>query len=241
MGSQNTIITLLLIILSWRATLAKREFAAGVFIGLLLFKPQFALPLIGLYTLSGRWRVGFGAALTALFLYIISSLISCPDWIIEWYKYAAWVADTDVKLGNTIISISWMGFFQSIMGGENRIALILGWTFILITIIFLVYIWTRGGCKADLTAQTAITVAALVLIPPHVNYYDLGIILFTCLVIARTETGTWMPLFIAWIFGFTQPASSLFGFSLLFPVAVTILIWSALILYRPATQAICSK
>jgi hypothetical protein len=45
-ASQNTIITMLLIALSWRAIGKKNDCVARIFCGLMLFKPQFALPLI---------------------------------------------------------------------------------------------------------------------------------------------------------------------------------------------------
>jgi hypothetical protein len=68
-GGQNTAVILLLIVGTWRMALAHREWLAGIILGLLLFKPQFAIPLIGLFVLSGRWRVGLGSALTAVVLY----------------------------------------------------------------------------------------------------------------------------------------------------------------------------
>jgi hypothetical protein len=44
-GGQNTALTLLLLAGSWRAVNARRDAVGGVLLGLLLFKPQFALPI----------------------------------------------------------------------------------------------------------------------------------------------------------------------------------------------------
>jgi hypothetical protein len=80
-AGQNTIITMLLIALSWRAIEKKNDYVAGIFCGLMLFKPQFALPLIGVYLLSGRWRVGISSGMIAIILYVIGTLLIGPDWI----------------------------------------------------------------------------------------------------------------------------------------------------------------
>ena len=60
-GGQNTALSLLLIVLCWFCVLRNRHYQAGVYLGLLLFKPQYAVPLAGLFFLSGRWRVWLSA------------------------------------------------------------------------------------------------------------------------------------------------------------------------------------
>lgn len=53
-GGVNTPVSLLLIALRWRMAKENRDFLAKVFLGLLLFKPQYAVPLIGLFFLAKR-------------------------------------------------------------------------------------------------------------------------------------------------------------------------------------------
>lgn len=215
-GGQNTAVILLLIVGTWRMALAHREWLAGIILGLLLFKPQFAIPLIGLFILSGRWRVGLGSALTAVVLYSISSWISGPLWLASWYKFTWWFSQTDAGV-NSANSVSWLGFLEAIGGSKNYVALIIGWIMVLLTIIGSGLIWTVGGRRADLTAQLGITMPALVLMPPHVMYYDISLILFTYVTMVAVNPEKFgLIIGFIWLFGFSQVAGTILGFSPLF-------------------------
>ena len=174
-------------------------------LGLLLFKPQFGLPLIGLYVISGRWLVGVGSLFTAMILYGIGALISGPTWITDWYQYTIWLSQADAGI-NFDKAVSWLGFFQAILGWKNHLALFVGWVMSAATAIVVAIVWMIGRRRADLTAQLAIAAAALVLIPPHVNYYDISLALFTCLaMVGKIDKGSWLPLGFCVDFRF-QPA-----------------------------------
>ena len=236
LGGQNTAITLLLVVLSWRAALAQKDFLAGIILGLLLFKPQFGLLLIGLYALSGHWLVGVGSLLTALILYGIGTLISGPMWITGWYQYTIWLAQADAGI-NYDMAVSWLGFFQAILGWKNHLAIFIGWIMSAATAIIVILVWAIGRRRANLTAQLAIAASALVLIPPHVNYYDISLVLFTYLAIVGTHAKKpWASLGSVWILGFSQPLSGLLGFSPLFLVSLSTLILALFIFGRPAMQ-----
>jgi hypothetical protein len=239
-GGQNTAITLLLIVLGWRAVSAKKDLLAGMILGLLLFKPQFGLPLIGLHLISGRWLVGIGSLFTALILYGIGALISGPMWVTEWYRFTSWLSQADAGI-NYDKAVSWLGFFQAILGWKNHLALFLGWATSVITAIFVALAWLIGRSRADLTAQLGIAVATLMLIPPHVNYYDIGLVLFTCLaIVGMNAKKPWVPLGLLWIFCFSQPLGSILGFSPLFFVALSVMILSVYFCFKSATRHIDS-
>ena len=215
-GGQNTAIVLLFIVMSWRMALAHREWLAGIILGLLLFKPQFAIPLIGLFVLSGRWRVGLGSALTAVVLYSISSWVSGPLWVVPWSKFTWWFSQTDAGV-NSANSVSWLGFLEAVFGTKNHVALFLGWGLISLTVIGVGLLWLIGGRRADLTSQLGITMPALVLMPPHVMYYDLSLVLFTyAAMVAVNSEKLWLILGFIWLLGFSQIASTKIGFSPLF-------------------------
>ncbi len=151
-GGQNTAITLLFVVLGWRAALVRKDFLAGIILGLLLFKPQFGLPLIGLYVLSGRWLVGVGSLFAAIILYGIGTLISGPTWIASWYQFTIWIAQADAGI-NYDKAISWLGFVQAILGWKNHLALFIGWVMSVATAIIVALVWLIGRRRADLTAQ----------------------------------------------------------------------------------------
>ncbi len=219
-GGQNTALTLLLIASSWRAVEDQYEFWAGFFLGLLLFKPHFALPLIGVYVLSGRWRVGITSGITAFFLYIIGILIQGPKWITIWFNYADWVIHASAGF-EAEKAISWLEFFKALLGVNSIFASIIGWTMSLGTVLGISWIWYVGGRRANLAAQIGIAVPCLLLIPPHVYYYDAGLLFFTYAVLTAKLLKRKAELVgIVWFFSFSQVLSSLLGISPLFLVTV---------------------
>lgn len=233
-GSQNTSLTLLLIVLTWRAVSANREWLAGVALGLLLFKPQFALPLIGLHILSGRWRVLLGCAPIAAILYGISTYISGPAWLNEWWAYANWAAQIDAA-NSYYISVCWLGFLQAILGPENLFTMIIGWGMTIITSTFLALLWFCGGKRSDYTSLMGITTAVLVLLPPHAMYYDTGILIFTFTILAAFLKGkSWKPLCLIWVLGFTEIADKFLGLSPMFFITLFTLLLSVRILFPSA-------
>jgi len=220
LGGQNTAFTLLLVAASWRAVEDRHEFRAGFFLGLLLFKPHFALPLIGIYILSGRWRVGISSAITAIFLYGIGVLMQGPRWVTIWFEYAKWATNPPMGF-EANKAISWLGFFKALLGIDSTSALILGWTMLLGTIVGISWIWYVGGRQADLTTQIGLAAPCLLLIPPHVYYYDAGMLFFTYAVLVSKHLKWQAELVgIVWLLGFSQILSGLIGISPLFLVTV---------------------
>jgi hypothetical protein len=76
-------------------------------------------------------------------------------------------------------AISWLGFSQAFFGVESKTAFVLGWGMTLGTIVGLSWVWWAGGRQADLTSQMGLASVCLVLIPPHIMYYDMGLLFFT--------------------------------------------------------------
>jgi len=219
-GSQNTALTFLFIVLAWRAVSANREWLAGIAFGFLLFKPQFALPLIGLHLLAGRWRILIGVIPVAAIIYTIGVYVTGPFWVADWWQYATWAAKIDAGInGNN--AVCWLGFFQAISSPQNQIALFLGWGMTIITSIFLAVIWF-GGCRSsDYTAQMAITASSLMLLPPHSMLYDASIILFSCFgMIGIFKERSILYLGAIWPLAYSHYLSKILGFSPLFFVTL---------------------
>ncbi len=85
LGGQNTGLSILLIVLCWSNVLHNKHYQAGIFLGLLFFKPQFAAALTGLFLLSGRWRVWASAGATVIVLFAVNAALLGPDWLIDWF------------------------------------------------------------------------------------------------------------------------------------------------------------
>jgi len=215
-GGQNTVITMLLIALSWKAVEQNREYLAGVYIGLMLFKPQFALPLTGVYLLSGRWRIVVSFGAVAILCYIVGALMIGPDWLAVWLENAAWQVQAYSMIDKEN-AVSWLGFTEAVLGVGNQWALIIGWALTVLTVIGISLLWWTGGLKNDSAALIGMTSICLVLIPPHVIFYDAGLLLFACVVIASRPLILKAELLgMIWLLSWSQMFAGFVGFSPLF-------------------------
>ena len=107
------------------------------------------------------------------------------------------------------------------LGVDSTYAVVLGWTMLLGTIIGISWIWFVGGRRANLAGQIGLAAPCLLLIPPHVYYYDAGLIFFTYAVLATKHLKHQTELFgIIWLLGFSQILSGIIGISPLFLITV---------------------
>ncbi len=236
MGAQNTALSLLLIVLCWYSVLNNRHYQAGIFLGLLFFKPQFAVPLTGLFLLSGRWRVWLTAAATAIVLFALSTAIMGPAWFADWLDMARTFSRFDVQV-NFGELVSWQGFLQALFGDGNGVAVGLGWILSTATVLGASWVWFAGGRQADFNAQIGLASVCIVLISPHTLYYDSGIALIAFIVVL-SRFGALNPGLIlgVWAAGYLQLLSPVLGFSLSFLPLVLILILAAMYLWPHAIK-----
>jgi hypothetical protein len=229
-GGVTTPMTLLLIALCWRMAKENRDFVAGVFLGLLLFKPQYALPLIGLFLLSGRWKTAGVSALTGLMLWGIGVWLCGWGWVGDWISYSHWVTRVaaDIDKQN---AVSWIGFFEAIGGAESSFAKVVGIIFAGMTAAITCWVWRKGGRQEGyLDRQMGIAICCILLIPPHAFYYDAGLLLFTWIMLLSHDWKYKLETLAGvWILGLSQVAAGWLGFSPVLPVVVftfVVAIWS---------------
>jgi hypothetical protein len=239
-GGQNTALSILLIVLCWYKVLHNRHYQAGIFLGLLFFKPQFAVPLAGLFLLSGRWRVWVSAGATAAVLFAFNTALMGPGWFADWFEFVRTFSRFDVQV-NFGQLVSWLGFSQSLFGEDSRLAVALGWGLSAVTILGISWIWFAGGRKADFGAQLGLASVCILLIPPHTLFYDAGIALIA-VVVLLPRLGRLSPVLIVgvWALLLLQIISPDLGVSLSFLPLVLILGLAAACLWRdgasPRTQ-----
>lgn len=113
-GGQNIALSLLLIVGAWRALVAEREVLAGALLGLMFYKPQFALPLIGLVFISGRYRALIGAMATGAAAYVASSFVAGLAWPGDWWRQVTDFNSNDLD-ANGETALSFWGF----LGGQG--------------------------------------------------------------------------------------------------------------------------
>jgi hypothetical protein len=176
LNGQNTPITLLLILLAWTAARSGRSALAGVWLGLLLYKPQFGVPLIGVQILARRWTTVVASTGVGVGLYAVSALVMGRDWSTEWLEFANWLSTIDATLDRQN-AISWLGFLQALLGAESRGALAVGGALIVATVLGISWLWARR--LDDEAAVMAVTAPCLILMAPHAMYYESGLCLIT--------------------------------------------------------------
>jgi hypothetical protein len=219
-GGQNTAISLLLIALLWRAVIDGRELLAGIWLGCLLFKPQYGLPIIGLFFLSRRWQVAATSVVIGFMLWIIGAWFSGWGWISEWIKYADWVSGTAADI-DKYNSISWIGFFEAIFGTESGFGIALGYILAGITVAITCRYWWKGAQRQDLSSQMGVAIGSILLIPPHACYYDAGLLAFTWITLVPQDWKYKTEIMAGvWLLGFSQVLAEWVGFSPIFFMVV---------------------
>lgn len=204
----------------WRLTLKSHEYLAGLGLGLLFFKPQYAVPLIGLYWLSGRVKTAASAVVTGCAIAGTGTFFTGVHAYVQWFSYLRWFARSDTAV-NGYNAVSWLGFLNNWGGGANPAVRISGIVCCFLTVAIVSYAWFADGTRSDFNTRMALAVAALVLIPPHVIYYDAGLTVLTyAVLIPRIRRGQLLLLSCIWLAGMTQMASRSLGFSPLFFLVV---------------------
>jgi hypothetical protein len=219
-GGQNTVISFLLVSLLWRAVKDDHDFRAGIFLGLLLFKPQYGLPFMGLFLLSGRWKVTMIGAMTGLAEWAVGVWLSGWAWIGEWLKYANWVSSVAATIDKHN-AVSWIGFFGGISSAGSTLGTVAGYLLACVTVAITCKAWWRSAWSDDFTAQMALAVSCIILVPPHVCYYDAGLLVFAWIAFFPQDWRYKNEVIAGmWILGFTQGLAEWLGFSPIFFVAV---------------------
>lgn len=234
MGGQNTALTILLMVLCWYKVLHNKHYQAGLYLGLLFFKPQFAVPLTGLFFLSGRWRVWVSAGATAIALFALSTVLMGPTWFFDWAETLNTVFLHALR-ANIAFVVSWQAFAQALFGQSSQhFADLLGWGLSAATILAISWVWFVGGRKADFSAQLGLASVCIILIAPQTLFYDAGIALIAFVVLLN-RLGRLNPVLITgfWAAGFLQLLSPALGISLtllpliLFLILATTYLWSS--------------
>lgn len=222
-GGQNTALTLFLLVASWRLAMDRNDFAAGLVLSLLLFKPQYAVPMMMLYALTGRWKVLTGGVLGAGTLYLAGAAVMGMNWVIPWWIHAQEFGALDAAV-NGVNSISFIGFVTNVLDSTVLVVL-LGLLPALAVVAGLAFYWLRGRPNA-LTEKMALAAAGIILISPHTMYYDGSLILITIGVLAAGSSLNPRSIALVWVLALTQVLADFLGWSPFFFVVVGIAAWA---------------
>ncbi len=224
-GGQNTALSFLAMAAVWRLLDDDHDEAAGLVIALLLFKPQFAIPLIGLMMVARRWRAVAASMLGAVVVWGVGAVTMGAGWLPTWWREVSnfAVQDADVNANN---AISWLGFAQGMLGSDSTAALFLAGPLMVATTLGLIWVWSDG--RLDLATRMAVTMIGILLLSPHAMFYDVGLVAIAGVVVAdRLGKQVAMILGAIWVFAWLQLGSDLVGFAPLFFVTAAAGLWLA--------------
>lgn len=184
-SGQNTAISLLLVALFVRAIHQRRCVAAGIWLGVLAFKPQFAAVLLPLLLAAGQWRVVGVAAGVCFGHYLLGAAVAGAAWPAAMLDAVRlyWPLE---RAFNGVQSISVIAVLDHLgaSGGipaATALALAAG--------VVVRDSWRRG--RAGRRHGLSVALAATLLISPHTLWYDAGLLWIAGVLVAERRLRRW--------------------------------------------------
>jgi hypothetical protein len=176
MVGQATAVFLLGLTATWWGIARQREVVAGLGLALLLLKPQYGVPVLGLVFLARRWQA-FGVALggTAA-LWAASMVLSGPTWHSDWYALVRNLSGVDLG-ANLDNEVSILGLAEVVFGAGSSVASAI-WV-VSTAVIVLAVLWRLRQRPFLDPYALALVPPMLLLIAPHSLYYDAGFLLLS--------------------------------------------------------------
>jgi len=223
-GGQNTAISLFLIAAAWRAWHDDREVVAGLALALLLFRPQYALPLLGLALLDRRWRTVATAAVGATGIWALNAALFGATWVTSWLRQVEPLLEADAEV-NAANEIAPIGVLHALHGVESPLALGIGGAVSAVIATGLAWLWWKR--PVELTERMAITTCGLMLLGPHAIYYDSALVVFAVLFLVDRRHVTVRFAAMVWAAGLLHLVKHVAGASPLVIVLLAMLAYTA--------------
>lgn len=215
---QNSAILVLLVAASWRFASDGRHELAGAALGLLLYKPQYAVPLLGLHLVRGRWRLVGAGGLVAATWWVVGAVMLGRSWTGQWLAQVGDFNALDAEI-NGVNAVSWLGITEHVLGVGSTPALALAGALALLTATALVLLW-RGRRDDELALPMAAAAVGVLLISPHAMFYDSTLLVLAVAglhVVGRTDLIRLVT--VGWVLGALHPMKEVFGLT---PVSVVV-------------------
>ncbi len=193
-GGQNAALSFFLLCWGYAAIVKNQQKIAGLALGLLLFKPQYALPLLGLLVLRKKWQMVAVALLIGVGHYLLGAFYCGWDWPMKMWDSMSGLyrAQERIAGGATHISVMEVLDFSIIQplekskGYETLIKFIqyFGYGIIGSLVLFLIIIWRKANPQHDdFRLFWSLAISGSLLISLHTQYYDLSLLVLPVLLI----------------------------------------------------------
>jgi arabinofuranan 3-O-arabinosyltransferase len=185
-GGQNTTITLSLLTLAYCAHRGGRPVVLGLCLGLLSYKPQYLLLLLPFLALRREW-VATGVAGGVVALHYLGGALVCGwDWPHRMLNAIAIFSPSErASMGHfSLPRISEMLFDPPM----QTAATVAGCALVVAVIVRALR--RREGAPPALSPTWALLLCGSLLVSPHLNYYDAGVMVLPILLLVDHRMGT---------------------------------------------------
>ncbi len=161
--------------LVWRGLHDDRPALVGIATGLLLYRPQYAIPLMGLLLLSRQGRALAWAVAVGALTWAGTAAVLGVSWVSTWFDEVVPFVERDAEV-NASNSISILGFLQASWGADARPAIVIGALGAALVIIAMMWLWANPERFSIADRMGALAIGVL-LISPHTMFYDASLVL----------------------------------------------------------------
>jgi alpha-1,2-mannosyltransferase len=162
-----------------------RDLAAGIWLGLLFYKPQMSVVLVLLLILQRQWRTLTVAGLVGATLTALGALAAGPTWprsflgmvLSDYYRNNAIVAD-----GSRSLSLP--GVTRHLAGLDATWAMVAALVLCLFILVLVARSWRNVQEDGRFPLQFAIAMVATLIVSPHALYYEAGLLVLPLILLA---------------------------------------------------------
>jgi len=207
---QNSALIVLLLAGSWRFSAEDRDVLAGLALGFLLFKPQYAVPIIGLHLLLGAWRTVAASVGVGIAWWVASAAMLGTGWVTDWLDQVGDFNAIDAEV-NGANAISWLGMAERALGVGTLPARGAGIVLAASTALALAATWWRRD-RSSLGLPMGLAAVGVLLTSPHAMFYDATLLLVSVagLSAAGRAPRRWV-LAAGWALGALHPLKDVVG------------------------------
>jgi hypothetical protein len=193
-GGQTTALVFFLIVLTISATINQNEYLAGMALGLLLFKPQYALLILVLLLLKGKTKSLMIAMALGGMHYVIGALYCGWAWPLEMLRALGGYYNNQERIASGPTHIAFLEVWDfSVIANLERwgasTALLtgvqyVGWILEGVLILWFIKRWRgNNGTPTEILFDWGLGVAMVLILSLHSQYYDAALLIIPALLI----------------------------------------------------------
>jgi alpha-1,2-mannosyltransferase len=168
----------------------KHDATAGVWLGLLLYKPQLAVPLLLLLLWRGRWRVAGVAGLVGLGLGFMGAAVAGWNWPRNFIDLARGDFYTNEARASGDRMISLLGVAEKAFGPKSAMAYGIAGSIALAVVALLIVAWRGAQPEGHhFPLQFGLAVAATLALSPHALFYEASLLIIPILLVVDSWRG----------------------------------------------------